>query len=182
MNARLSEPFDRAMHGQFGGREVPKPLPYSHHGFQLYPPGHCRPRHLHFLSKQQPTGCRYRLELSDDPGGLRPLVPSHPGFPSETHGGFPPCCHPPAWHTFDNPLPPVDRTDYRFFYLAGSALALGANRGEGAPCPRRPTSFGVLLNRIRLSKTGTVARAEGGDWVEQGGFTPERPLQPDEPD
>lgn len=172
MNARLSEPFDRAMRGQFGGREVPKPLPYSHHDFQLYPPGHCRPRHLHFLSKQQPTGCRYRLELSDDPGGLRPLVPSHPGFPSETHGGFPPCCHPPAWHTFDNPLPPVDRTDYRLFYLAGSALALGANRGEGAPCPRRPTSLKRIFQSIfdcqRPARQAVQSRRLG----RTGGFHP----------
>lgn len=65
---------------------------------------------------------RYRLELSDGPGGLRPVVPSHPGCPSEAHDGFPPCRRPPARRTSDNPLPPVERTGYHFSPLTGLPL------------------------------------------------------------
>lgn len=136
-------------HGQFGGTEHPKRLPYSHHGFQFYPPGHCRSRHSHFLSAQRPTERRYRLELSDDPGGLRPLVPPHPGFPSEAHDGFPPCRRPPARHTFDNPLPPVERTGYRFSHLTGSPLA---ETGRGGRV--RVAHLHLEMSKSRLDRTG----------------------------
>lgn len=150
-------------HSQFWGAEHPKRLPYSHHGFQFYPPGHCRPRHSHFLSAQRPTERRYRLELSDDPGGLRPLVPPHPGFPSEAHDGFPPCRRPPARHTFDNPLPPVERTGHRFSHLTGSPLA--------------------ETGRVAVSASPIfILKCQRADWIERRSFTPERPLQPDEPD
>lgn len=72
MIARLLEPFDRARAQPIWGDRTSKASPYSHHDFQFYPPEHCRPRHSHFLSAQRPTEGRYRLELSDDPGGLRP--------------------------------------------------------------------------------------------------------------
>ncbi|KXV69056.1 hypothetical protein HK19_15525 [Acetobacter persici] len=52
-----------------------------------------------------------------------------------------------------------------------------------APVSTSPNFIAFLDVHIQLSKTGTGARAKHkGDWVEQGDFTPERPLQPDEPD
>nr|BAP46831.1 hypothetical protein [Komagataeibacter europaeus] len=106
-------------------------------------------RHSHFLTAQRPTERRYRLELSDDLGSLRPLVPPHPDFSSGVHGGFPSCCRPPVRHTFDAPAPPVERTEYRFSHLAGSCPVTGLVGRPGTwPFPRRPNSDAGIKDQI----------------------------------
>jgi hypothetical protein len=69
-------------HTRFQGAEIPKHHPYSlpiviNHGQGLTPTA------VWHLPGSDLEGRRYRLELCNDPGGLRPQVPSPPGFPSD---------------------------------------------------------------------------------------------------